>query len=93
MFRMARPTYNESGYWHPSTEGNTYIAMYKKAMMTGDSVKRREIYYEMQSLLQREVPSIFLTGRREIIVHRKNVRGLKAHSQYWGLQFSRVWRS
>ena len=93
MFRMARPTYNESGYWHPSKEGDAYIEMYKKAMKTGDPVKRREIYYEMQSLLQREVPSIFLTGRREIIVHRDNIHGLKAHSQYWGLQFSKVWRS
>lgn len=93
MFRMARPTYNESGYWHPSSQGSSYISLYKKAMTTGDHVERRAIYHEMQRLLQKEVPSIFLTGRREIIVHRKNVRGLKAHPQYWGIQFAKVWRS
>lgn len=93
MFRMARPTYNESGYWHPSPEGDAYISMYKKALSTGDNTERQAIYHEMQRLLQKEVPSVFLTGRREIIVHRNTVQGLKAHPQYWGIQFAKVWRS
>ena len=54
LFRMARPTYNESGYWHPSSQGSHYIALYEKAMKTGDTIKRREIYHEMQRLLQDE---------------------------------------
>ena len=36
LFRMARPKYNESGYWHPSAKGDEYIALYKKAMATGE---------------------------------------------------------
>lgn len=92
MFRMARPTYNESGYWHPSSEGDAYIALYKKAMTTGDTAQRKAIYHEMQRLLQKQVPAIFLTGRREIILHRKSVLGLKAHPQYWNVKFSKVHR-
>ena len=93
LFRMARPTYNESGYWHPSSQGSHYIALYEKAMKTGDTIKRREIYHEMQRLLQDEVPSLFVTGRRTIIAYRDNVHGLKAHSQKWSLHFTNVWKS
>ncbi len=93
MYRMARPTYNESGYWHPSASGDEYIALYKKAMMTGDETERKAVYHEMQRILQKDVPAVFLTGRREIIIHRNNVNGLKAHSQYWGVSFNKVWKS
>ena len=93
LFRMARPKYNESGYWHPSPQGDRYIALYKKAMVTGDPVKRREIYHEMQRILQDEVPSLFVIGRRTAIAYRDNVHGLKAHSQSWSLHFTNVWKS
>ena len=93
MFRMARPTYNESGYWHPSKEGDRYIALYKKAMVTGDRIARRKIFHEMQRILQDEVPTIFLIGRRTTIAYRKNVHGLKAHSQQWSMRFNKVWKS
>lgn len=92
MYRMARPTYNESGYWHPSEAGDEYIALYEKAMRTGDDTERRAIYHEMQRILQREVPSIFVTGRRDIIIHRKGIHGLNAHPQYWNVKFNKVWR-
>ncbi len=93
LFRMARPDYNESGYWHPSKAGDEYIALYKKAMLTGDSLKRREIYHEMQRILQEEVPTLFPIGRRTAIAYRDNVHGLKAHSQSWSLRFTEVWKS
>ena len=93
LFRMARPTYNESGYWHPSAEGDRYILLYEKAMRTGDPMARRKIYHEMQRLLQEEVPAIFLTGRRETIAFRSNVHNLKAHPQHWSLRFTEVWKS
>jgi|GEM_PF-394208 peptide/nickel transport system substrate-binding protein len=93
LFRMARPTYNESGYWHPCPEGDRYIALYKKAMRTGDPAARREIYHEMQRILQEEVPAVFLTGRCEAIAFKSNVQGLKAHSQHWSLRFNEVWKS
>jgi len=90
---MARPTYNESGYWHPSAEGDKYISLYTKAMKTGDKKARQKIYHEMQRLLQQEVPAIFLTGRRETIAFRSNIHGLKAHSQHWSMRFNEVWKS
>ena len=93
LFRMARPTYNESGYWHPNARGDEYIALYEKAMKTGDSAKRREIYHEMQRILQDEVPAIFLIGRREIDVARSNVHGWSTHSQTWSGRFNPVWKS
>lgn len=93
LFRMARPTYNESGYWHPNPKGDEYIALYKKAMSTGDETKRREIYHEMQRILQDEVPTLFIIGRRTIDVFRSNVHGWKAHSQGWSGKFDTVWKS
>jgi peptide/nickel transport system substrate-binding protein len=93
LFRMARPKYNESGYWHPSKKGDEYIALYKKAMLTADPIKRREIYHEMQRILHEEVPTIFLIGRRTTNVYRSNVHGLKAHSQGWSLRFNAAWQS
>lgn len=93
MFRMARPTYNESGYWHPSPKGDEYIALYNKAMTTGDRMARRAIYHEMQRILHDEVPAIFVAGRREVIAMRANVHGLKAHPQHWSFGFDKVYRS
>ena len=93
LYRMARSTYNESGYWHPSAEGDKYIAYYTEAMRTGDPKARREIYHKMQRLLQQEIPAIFLTGRRETIAFRSNIHGLKAHSQHWSMRFNEVWKS
>lgn len=93
LFRMARPEYNESGYWHPSPEGDRYIALYKKAMVTGDTKKRRAIYHEMQRILQEEVPAIFLVGRRTLNVRRSNVHGLPVHPQSWSVRFKDVWKS
>lgn len=93
LFRLARPTYNESGYWHPSPKGDAYIALYEKAMKTGDNVKRREIYHEMQRILQEEVPAMFLIGRREIDVYRSNIHGWSTHSQTWSGRFNPVWKS
>ena len=93
LFRMARPTYNESGYWHPNPKGDEYIALYKKAMATGDSNERRAIYQEMQRILHDEVPTLFVVGRRSIDVHRSNVHGWNAHSQSWSGKFNGVWKS
>ena len=93
LFRMARPTYNESGYWHPNPKGDEYIALYKKAMATGGATERRAIYHEMQRILQDEVPTLFVIGRRSIDVFRSNVQGWKAHSQSWSGKFDTVWRS
>ena len=93
LFRMARPEYNESGYWHPSPEGDRYIALYKKAMVTGDPKKRRAIYHEMQRILQEEVPAIFLVGRRTLNVRRSNVHGVPVHPQSWSVRFKDVWKS
>lgn len=93
LFRMARPEYNESGYWHPSPKGDEYIALYKKAMQTGDREQRREIYHEMQRILQAEVPSLFVIGRREIDVFRTSVHDWRAHSQSWSGKFDTVWKS
>ena len=93
LFRMARPKYNESGYWHPSAKGDEYIALYKKAMTTGDAAKRREIYHEMQRILHDEVPTLFLIGRRTIDVRRSNVNGWNVHSQSWSGKFDTVWKS
>jgi peptide/nickel transport system substrate-binding protein len=47
----------------------------------------------MQRILQDEVPSLFVIGRRTVIAYRSNVHGLKAHSQSWSLHFSKVWKS
>jgi peptide/nickel transport system substrate-binding protein len=93
LFRMARPTYNESGYWHPNPKGDEFIALYKKAMATGDTMDRRGIYHEMQRILQDEVPSLFIIGRRTIDVFRSDVHGWDAHSQGWSGKFDKVWRS
>lgn len=93
LFRMARPEYNESGYWHPSPEGDRYIALYSEAMVTGDPKKRRGIYHEMQRILQEEVPALFLVGRSTLNVRRANVHGLPPHPQSWSVRFKDVWKS
>ena len=61
-------------------------------MLTGGTAERHAIYLEMQRLLQREVPGVFLTGRKELIVHRNTVHGLTSHAQYWNATFNKVWR-
>jgi peptide/nickel transport system substrate-binding protein len=93
LFRMARPDYNESGYWHPSPEGTRYIELYEKAVVTGDPKARRAIYHEMQRILHEEVPAILPVGRKNTIVHRANVHGVQAHAQQWSVRFDEVWKA
>lgn len=93
LFRMARPDYNESGYWHPSPEGDRYIALYKKAVVTGDPKARRAIYHDMQRILHEEVPAILPGGRKNTAIHRDNVHGLKAHPQQWSVRFDEIWKA
>jgi peptide/nickel transport system substrate-binding protein len=93
LFRMARPDYNESGYWHPSPEGDRYIALYKEAVVTGDPEARRKIYHEMQRILHDEVPAILPGGRKNTIAHRANVHGVKAHPQQWSVRFDEIWKA
>lgn len=93
LFRMARPDYNESGYWHPSPEADRYLALYKKAVVTGDSKARRDIHHEMQRILQEEVPAILPGGRKNTIVHRAGIHGVRAHSQQWSIRFDEIWKA
>lgn len=93
LFRIARPDYNESGYWHPSPEGDRYIALYKKAVVTGNPEARRQIYHEMQRILHDEVPAILPSGRKNTAIHRANIHGLRAHPQQWSVRFDEVWKA
>lgn len=93
LLRMARPTYNEHGYWHPSPQADEYVALYQSALRTGDPTARRAIFHDMQRILHEEVPTLFVIGRREIVVHRSDIHGLKAHSQHWSFKFDTVWRA
>jgi len=91
LYRM-RPDNNESGYW--SGPGcDEYMALYQKSLAESSGDKRRAIYVRMQEILRDEVPAISPAGRRNLVIHKPNVHGLRNHSQFWSMRFDEVWKS
>ena len=91
LFRM-RPGNNESGYWS-GPEMERYMKLYAQAMVTKEADKRKALYVEMQALLQEEVPALLPAGRKNMLVMRKSVRGLKNHPQHWSIRWDDVWKA
>ena len=58
-----------------------------------DAVRRKAIYHEMQTILFEEVPMISPVGRKNMLIHRPNVHGLRNHSQFWSIRFDGIWKS
>lgn len=91
MYRM-RPDNNESGYWSgPACE--EYMRLYDEAVVEPDALKRKFLYVRMQQILAEDVPAIHPAGRRNMLIHRKNVHGLANHSQFWSIRFDEVWKA
>lgn len=91
MSRM-RSDNNESGYWS-GPESDRYMALYSKALAERDEAGRKAIYREMQAILFDEVPMISPVGRRNMLIRRPNVHGLRNHSQFWSIRFDAIWKS
>ena len=91
LFRM-RPNNNESGYWI-GPKMDSYMKLYGQAMVTRDSVKRKMIYAEMQTILQDEVPALLPAGRKNTLVKRSSVHNLKNHPQHWSIRWDEVWKT
>ncbi len=91
LFRM-RPDNNESGYWKgPACD--EYMKLYDQGVAERDPGKRIAIYKRMQEILREEVPAVHPAGRRNMLIHKSNVHGLKNHSQFWSIRFDDVWKS
>lgn len=91
LFRM-RPDNNESGYWSgPASE--EYMSLYDQAIAEKDQAKRTVMYRRMQDILHEEVPAIHPVGRRNLLITKTQVQGLKNHSQAWSVRFDDVWKS
>ena len=91
LFRM-RPQNNESGYWS-GAQMDKYMNLYAEAMTTRDAVKRRGIYSQMQAILHDEVPALLPAGRKNLLVKRNTVHGLKNHPQHWSIRWDDVWKT
>ncbi|MGD9944737.1 MAG: ABC transporter substrate-binding protein, partial [Burkholderiaceae bacterium] len=91
LFRM-RPDNNESGYW--SGPGcDRYQSLYSQAIGERDPARRNALYKQMQEILFDEVPAIHPVGRKNMLIHKPDVRGLKNHSQFWSIRFDDVWKA
>lgn len=69
------------------------MALYREAMITADAGKRKAIYAEMQSLVFEETPAILPAGRKNVLIKRPSVVGLKNHPQHWSITWDEVGRA
>ncbi|MBN9428196.1 MAG: hypothetical protein J0H09_16970 [Burkholderiales bacterium] len=91
LYRM-RPDNNESGYWSgPACD--RYQALYNQAIGERDPAKRNALYKQMQEILFDDVPAIHPVGRKNMLIHKPHLRGLKNHSQFWSIRFDEVWKA
>lgn len=91
LYRM-RPDNNESGYWSgPACD--EYMRLYTQAMAQRDAATRRSLYVRMQEILHDDVPAILPSGRKNVLMNKSYIRGLRNHSQWWSIRFDEVWRS
>ncbi|MGE0719030.1 MAG: ABC transporter substrate-binding protein [Alphaproteobacteria bacterium] len=91
LYRL-RPDYNESGYWS-GPDQERYMELFRKAMVTGDTERRRAIYRDMQRIAQEDGAVILLGGRKELAIRKPGVHGLVNHPQHWAVHFTGVWKS
>ncbi len=91
LFRM-RPDNNESGYWS-GPASDEYMDLYGRAIAQQDAGKRQALYARMQDIIHEEVPAIHPVGRKNLLIARSQVQGLKDHSQAWSVRFDEVWKS
>ena len=91
LYRM-RPDNNESGYWSgPACD--EYQKLYNQSLAEPSAEKRRAVYVRMQQILHDDVPIISPVGRRNLLIHKPNVHGLRNHPQFWSMRFDEVWKS
>ena len=80
------------GYWSgPACD--QYMKLYGEAIGEREAAKRIVIYRKMQEILFEEVPAIHPAGRRNMLIHKPDVRGIKNHSQFWSIRFDEVWKA
>jgi len=91
LYRM-RPDNNESGYWS-GPESERYMKLYGEAIAERQPGRRNEIYRQMQQILFEEVPAIHPAGRKNMLIHKPEVRGLRNHPQFWSIRFDEVWKA
>jgi len=91
LYRL-RPDNNESGYWS-GAGADEYMQLYHQSMAEPSPEKRRANYVRMQEILRDDVPIISAGGRRNLLIHKPNVHGLRSHSQFWSMRFDEVWKS
>ncbi len=91
LFRM-RSANNESGYWSGPGQ-DRYMVLYAKAMVSGDVAQRKAIYAEMQQILYDEAPALLPAGRKNVLIKRPNVMGLRNHPQHWSIRWDEVWKA
>jgi peptide/nickel transport system substrate-binding protein len=91
LYRM-RPDNNESGYWSGAA-CDEYMRLYAEAIAERDLGKRRATYRRMQEILFDDVPAVHPVGRRNMLIHKPEVHGLKNHSQFWSIRFDGVWKA
>jgi peptide/nickel transport system substrate-binding protein len=70
-----------------------YMKLYAQAMTTRDAAKRKDLYREMQAIVQDDVPALLPAGRKNMLVKRPNVRNLKNHPQHWSIRWDEVWKA
>jgi peptide/nickel transport system substrate-binding protein len=58
-----------------------------------DAEKRRAIYRQMQEILFDDQPAVHPVGRKNMLIHKPDVHGLKNHSQFWSIRFDGVWKA
>ena len=69
------------------------MSLYNQAIAEKDPSKRMAMYRRMQEILHEEVPAIHPVGRRNLLITKTQVQGLKNHSQAWSVRFDDVWKS
>jgi len=91
LYRM-RPDNNESGYWSgPACD--EYMRLYDQGIAERDAAKRMAIYKRMQEILHDDVPAIHPAGRKNMLIRKPEVRGLRNHPQFWSIRFDEVWKA
>jgi len=91
LYRM-RPDGFESGYWSgPACD--EYMKLYGQAIAERDPSRRIGMYRRMQEILMDDVPAIHPSGRKNMLIHKPEVRGLRNHPQFWSIRFDEVWKA
>ena len=73
------------------TSYEQFQTLYRDVQLEADPERRKAMYAEIQQVLWEDVPQLVPIARRNMLVHKSDIKGMTAHIQHWSHRWETAW--